>query len=121
MRLRAGALRVMGEAGGRGRADRRCELVTIVGDAGVGKSRLVAEVLASLDVTVVRGRCLPYGQGITYWPAAEILKQLAVLPADQAAAQVIRSLLGQSEAAPSAEEIAWDFRKTLEHAAAERP
>ena len=114
-------LTLIRDAWERVRADRRCELVTIVGDAGVGKSRLVAEVLASLDVTVVRGRCLPYGQGITYWAAAEILKQLAVLPADQAAAQVIRSLLGQSEAATSAEEIAWAFRKTLEHAAAERP
>src|SRR5919108_165591 len=41
----------------------RCELVTVVGDAGVGKSRLVGEVLASLDARAVRGRCLPYGEG----------------------------------------------------------
>jgi hypothetical protein len=40
-----------------------CQLVTVVGDAGVGKSRLVAEALDSLDARVVRGRCLPYGEG----------------------------------------------------------
>jgi class 3 adenylate cyclase/tetratricopeptide (TPR) repeat protein len=99
----------------------RCELLTIIGDAGVGKSRLVAEVLASADATVVRGRCLPYGEGITYWPVVEVLKQLHVLPPEEAAAQAIRSLLGESQAPTSAEEIAWAFRKTLEHAASERP
>jgi class 3 adenylate cyclase len=102
-------------------AEQRCELVTIIGDAGVGKSRLVAEVLASVKATVVRGRCLPYGEGITYWPVVEVLKQLNVLPPDEAAALAIRSLLGENEAATSADEIAWAFRKTLEHAAAERP
>ena len=109
------------EAWERVRAERRCELVTVVGDAGVGKSRLAAEVLGSIEATVVRGRCLPYGEGITYWPVVEVLKQLDVLPADEAAAMAIRSLLGESEAATSAEEIAWAFRKTLEQAAAERP
>ena len=103
------------------RDERRCELVTVIGDAGVGKSRLVAEVLASVGALVVRGRCLPYGEGITYWPVLDVLKQLDVLPPDEAAAVAIRSLLGESEAATSAEEIAWAFRKTLEHAAAERP
>jgi class 3 adenylate cyclase/tetratricopeptide (TPR) repeat protein len=102
-------------------AEQRCELVTIIGDAGVGKSRLVAEALASVEATVVRGRCLPYGEGITYWPVVEVLKQLDVLPADEVAAAAIRSLLGESDAATSAEEIAWAFRKTLEHASAERP
>jgi len=103
------------------KAEQICELVTLVGDAGVGKSRLVAEFLASIDAGVVRGRCLPYGEGITYWPVVEVLKQLAVLPADEAAVVAIRSLLGETEAATSAEEIAWAFRKTLEQAAAERP
>jgi class 3 adenylate cyclase len=106
---------------GRVRAERRCELVTIVGDAGVGKSRLAAEVLASIEATIVRGRCLPYGEGITYWPVVEVLKQLDVLPSEAAAAVAIRSVLGESEAATSAEEIAWAFRKTLEQASAERP
>jgi class 3 adenylate cyclase/tetratricopeptide (TPR) repeat protein len=114
-------LTILTETWERTAAEQRCELVTIVGDAGVGKSRLAAEFLASIEATVVRGRCLPYGEGITYWPVVEVLKQLAVLPADEAAAAAIRSLLGESEAATSAEEIAWAFRKTLEQAAAERP
>ena len=98
-------------------AERRCELVTIVADAGLGKSRLAAEALASIEARVVRGRCLPYGTGITYWPVVEVLKQLGVLPSDPAAAAAIRSLLGESEAATSAEEIAWAFRKLLEEQA----
>ena len=114
-------LAIIRQACERVRAEQRCELVTLVGDAGVGKSRLVAEVLASVEATVVRGRCLPYGEGITYWPVVEVLKQLGLLPSDEAAAMAIRSLLGESEAATSAEEIAWAFRKTLEQAAAERP
>ena len=98
-----------------------CELATIVGDAGLGKSRLAAESLAPIDANVVGGRCLPYGEGITYWPVVEVLQQLDGLPSDEAAAAAIRSLRGETEAATSAEEIAWAFRKTLEQAAAERP
>ena len=114
-------LAILEEAWERVRSEQRCELVTVVGDAGVGKSRLAAEALASIDATVVRGRCPPYGEGITYWPVVEVLKQLDVRPAEEAAAAAIRSLLGETEAATSAEEIAWAFRKTLEQAAAERP
>jgi class 3 adenylate cyclase/tetratricopeptide (TPR) repeat protein len=102
-------------------AEQRCELLTIVGDAGVGKSRLVAEALAAVEARVVRGRCLPYGDGITYWPVVEVLTQLAVLPPDEAAAAAIRSLLGQRGVATSSEEIAWAVRKTLEHAAQLQP
>ncbi|MGI8615573.1 MAG: AAA family ATPase [Actinomycetota bacterium] len=114
-------LAVLGEAWERVQDGERCELITITGDAGVGKSRLVAEALASIEATVLRGRCPPYGEGITYWPVVEVLKQLDVLPPEGAAAEAVRSLLGETEAATSAEEIAWAFRKTLEHAAAERP
>jgi class 3 adenylate cyclase/tetratricopeptide (TPR) repeat protein len=114
-------LAIVWEAWERVQAEQRCELVTVAGDAGVGKSRLLAEALASIDATVVRGRCLPYGEGITYWPVVEVLKQLDVLPADETAAVAIRSLLGETDAATSAEEIAWAFRKSLEQAAAERP
>jgi class 3 adenylate cyclase/tetratricopeptide (TPR) repeat protein len=98
----------------RAQAEQRCELVTIVGDPGIGKSRLVAEALSEIDARVVHGRCLPYGDGITYWPVVETIKQLATLPSDPAAAESIRSLLGESEAGTSAEEIAWAFRKLLE-------
>jgi class 3 adenylate cyclase/tetratricopeptide (TPR) repeat protein len=118
---RARELALIRDAWARVLSEPRCELVTITGDAGVGKSRLVAEALASLDATVVRGRCLPYGEGITYWPVVEVIKQLDMRPTDAAAAAAIGSLLGESEAATSAEELAWAFRKTLEQAAAMRP
>ena len=98
-------------------AQARCELVTVVGDAGVGKSRLVSEALIGIAARVVRGRCLPYGEGITYWPVVEVVKQLAVLPADPAAAAAIRSVLGESEVGTSGDEIAWAFRKLLEEQA----
>ena len=95
----------------------RCELVTVVGDAGVGKSRLVGEALAEVEARVVRGRCLPYGEGITYWPAVEVVKQLQSLPSDPVAAAAIRSLLGESGVGTSGDEIAWAFRKLLEEQA----
>ena len=110
-------LALIAEAWGRTLADRRCELVTIVGDAGLGKSRLTAEALGSIDARILRGRCLPYGVGITYWPVVEVVKQLGALPSDPAAAAAIRSLLGESAAGTSAEEIAWAFRKLLEEQA----
>jgi class 3 adenylate cyclase/tetratricopeptide (TPR) repeat protein len=111
-------LELLRDAWERAQTERRCELATIVADAGVGKSRLVAEALAPLDTRVIRGRCLPYGEGITYWPVVEVLKQLGVLPTDEAAASAIRSLLGETEVQTSAEEIAWAVRKTFEQAAA---
>ena len=110
-------LALLGEAWARALAERRCELVTIVADAGLGKSRLAAEALSVIEAPVVRGRCLPYGVGITYWPVVEVLKQLDATPSDPAAAAAIRSLLGASEAGTSAEEIAWAFRKLLEEQA----
>ena len=110
-------LALLADAWERALAGERCELVTVVGDAGVGKSRLVAEALARSGRAVVRGRCLAYGEGITYWPVVEVVKQLDALPSDPAAAAAIRSLLGESEAATSAEEIAWAFRKLLEEQA----
>jgi class 3 adenylate cyclase/tetratricopeptide (TPR) repeat protein len=105
------------EAWERAQAQARCELVTVVGDAGVGKSRLVAEALAGVEARVARGRCLPYGEGITYWPVVEAVKQLAALPSDPVAAAAMRSLLGESEVGTSGDEIAWAFRKLLEEQA----
>ena len=104
----------MAEAWERASSEQRCELVTIVGDAGLGKSRLVAEALGSIDARIVRGRCLPYGTGITYWPVVEVVKQLGALPSDPAAAASLRSLLGETAQGTSAEEIGWAFRKLLE-------
>ena len=81
-------------------ADRRPLLVTIYGDAGVGKSRLTREFLEWTDglptpPVVLRGRCLPYGDGITYWPLAEILKSHAgILDSDppQLAVEKVRKI-----------------------------
>ncbi|HEY6378173.1 MAG TPA: adenylate/guanylate cyclase domain-containing protein, partial [Candidatus Dormibacteraeota bacterium] len=61
-------------------AEGRPHLVTVYGDPGVGKSRLVTEFTAWLKALdpppgIVRGRCLPYGIGVTYFPLAEILKR----------------------------------------------
>jgi len=91
-------LALVRDASERAQSERRCELVTIIGDAGVGKSRLVAEALSA--AAVARGRCLPYGEGITYWPVVEVLKQLGDLPPDPEAAAAIRSLLGEAGAQP---------------------
>src|SRR5919201_1852597 len=103
-------------------SERSCQLFTILGPAGVGKSRLAAEFLGSIgDPLVVRGRCLPYGEGITYWPVVEIVKQLPAAEPDPAAAEAIGTLLGEQQLATSSEEIAWAFRKQLEAVASERP
>jgi tetratricopeptide (TPR) repeat protein len=89
-------------------------VVTIVGEAGVGKSRLAAEALRSFDARAVYGRCLPYGEGITYWPVVEVVKQLDSLPSDPDAAAALRSLLRETDRDASPEEIVWAFRKLLE-------
>jgi class 3 adenylate cyclase len=99
----------------RAAADARPHLVTLYGDPGVGKSRLVAEFLSvaeRLDVSpqVDRGRCLPYGNdGLTYWPLAEILKRRAGVhdtdPPDVTLAAVRRlgsELLGEHDVAGAA-------------------
>jgi class 3 adenylate cyclase len=105
------------DAWDRALAGARCELVTVVGDPGIGKSRLVAEALARIDARVVRGRCLSYGEGITYWPVVEVVKQLAAVPSDDQTATAIRSLLRESDAAVGTDEIALAFRKLLEEQA----
>jgi predicted ATPase/class 3 adenylate cyclase len=59
--------------------DPGCHLVTVLGAAGVGKSRLVEEFTYGLgdSAMVLRARCLPYGEGITYWPLGELIRDLA--------------------------------------------
>jgi predicted ATPase len=58
-------------------SDHACQLFTVLGGAGVGKSRLVHEFVrdARERATILRGRCLLYGDGIPYWPIVEIVKQ----------------------------------------------
>jgi class 3 adenylate cyclase/tetratricopeptide (TPR) repeat protein len=99
--------------------DRSCHLFTILGPAGVGKSRLVAEFLNGVGARVVHGRCLSYGEGITYWPVVEVLTQLGARPSDDSAANAIAAVLGETDSGTTPDEIAWAFRKTLEEAAAD--
>ena len=89
--------------------ERSCRLVTLLGPAGIGKSRLVADFLERVGATadVLRGRCLSYGEGITYWPLVEILVAIGVDP---------DSIIGSSP-----EETRLAFRRLLEARAAERP
>ncbi|HEY2542111.1 MAG TPA: adenylate/guanylate cyclase domain-containing protein [Gaiellaceae bacterium] len=96
---------------------RVCSLFTLLGTAGVGKSRLAREFLTSVDARVVHGQCLSYGEGITYWPVVEVVKQLGGSGGHPA----LEALLGESAAPTTPEEIAWAVRKLLEAAAQERP
>jgi class 3 adenylate cyclase/tetratricopeptide (TPR) repeat protein len=90
-------------------ADGSCQLFTLLGPAGIGKSRLVADFLERVgdSADVLRGRCLSYGEGITYWPLAETLIAIGVAP---------DSVIGSS---PPETQLA--FRRLLEARAAERP
>jgi class 3 adenylate cyclase len=109
-------LRLLGEAWERVVSESGCHLFTLLGTAGVGKSRLVAELLAAVseDANVLRGRCLHYGEGITFWPLVE-----ALMPVGEPAAAMIEYLGGGGAASP--EELFWDARKLLESLALERP
>jgi predicted ATPase/DNA-binding SARP family transcriptional activator/class 3 adenylate cyclase len=86
-------------------SDRVCHLVTVLGPAGVGKSRLVDEFTAGLSgrATVLRGRCLSYGEGITYWPLSELVRDLA---GSDPAAEVGEALRDELAGDPQAEVIA---------------
>ena len=92
--------------------DRSCVVATILGTAGVGKSRLTHEFLAGLPdaPVVVRGRCLSYGDGITYWPVVEMLTAVAgVVDADgpsEIRAKLEALLRGANDAAIASERLA---------------
>ncbi len=101
------------------RPRRAAPFFTLLGTAGVGKGAADARVrLGALDARVVEGRCLSYGEGITYWPVIEVVKQLG---ANGDAAEPISALLGESDVPTKPEEIAWAVRELFEAAAAERP
>ena len=123
--------------------DRSCLLFTVLGAAGEGKTRLVEEFVSTVggSASVVSGRCLPYGEGITYWPVAEAVRTALGLQAfdapddviarvgdvvadDEHAASIRRRLseiLGVGEEVGAAEETPWAIRRFLELLAADRP
>ncbi|MHB8650503.1 MAG: ATP-binding protein [Gaiellaceae bacterium] len=121
--------------------DRRASLVTIYGDPGVGKSRLAREFTSGLEgATVLSGRCLPYGEGVTYWPLAEMVKASSGIrdddPLDEAQRKLRRcceddavaDLLGLAvgvleavEGERSQQEIAWAVRAWAEQLAEAQP
>ncbi|MEP7033495.1 MAG: adenylate/guanylate cyclase domain-containing protein [Actinomycetota bacterium] len=139
---RQGELRLLTEAFDRAVRERACVLVTILGQAGVGKSRLVDEFLGAVpDTTVLRGRCLPYGEGITFWPIVEMLTWAAGLsevdPREDVLAKLravvepsldadtitqrLAHLLGLEGAQADPEETFWAVRKAFEAIASRAP
>ena len=101
--------------------DSSCQLFTVLGNAGVGKSRLVHEFLDGLDATVVQAACLSYGNGITYWPVIEVIGQLMLIRPGVKLDDDLESLLRQEPFTAPSDQIAWAFRKLLEDTARERP
>jgi class 3 adenylate cyclase/tetratricopeptide (TPR) repeat protein len=123
--------------------DRTCHLFTILGVAGVGKSRLAGELTtaSSERATILGGRCLPYGEGITYWPVVEMVRQAAGITeqdtfeavrarirdvlAGEADAPLVADrlapLFGAAGGATGTEEASWAVRRFLESVAATRP
>ena len=121
--------------------DRRAHLFTIYGEPGVGKSRLVREFAAGVEgATVLAGRSLPYGEGITYWPIAEMVKVAAGITDDDPVQEAVAKLqaacgddavadllalavgvLEGIEAERSQQEIAWAAREWAAELAAAQP
>jgi class 3 adenylate cyclase/tetratricopeptide (TPR) repeat protein len=117
---------------------RGARVATIIGDAGVGKSRLVREFVDGVDdrATVLRGRCLPYGEGITFWPLVEAIRDLAGIAADdsamlaverlrglfgdEAVVERIGAVLGVVERVFAIDELTWGIRRGLERLATGR-
>jgi predicted ATPase/class 3 adenylate cyclase len=124
--------------------NRACHLLTVLGSAGVGKSRLVQEFVGEVgaDATVLRGRCLPYGEGITYWPLTEVVREIVrtegLADAEPSSAAIAELLPGEEKAELIAERISealglggtgagvgeetfWAVRKLFETLARRRP
>jgi predicted ATPase/class 3 adenylate cyclase len=138
---RADELRVLLDALQRSVTSRQAELVTVFGPAGVGKSRLLREFVARAgeNVSHLRGHCLSYGDGITFWPLAEVIRQaagisdddeldqaheklLSLAPADlRDAMERVAAAIGLSEATFPVQETFWGARRLVEVLAHDRP
>ena len=116
--------------------ERRCRLATIVGPAGIGKSRLGNELFAATRerATTLVGTCLAYGEGITYWPLRGIVLSATgglshsaieefLAGTDDAGriAERLAGAVGTAESAPGGEETFWALRRFLEQIARDRP
>ena len=118
--------------------ERVTTLVTVIGEAGLGKTRLIYELARQLgaEVNVLTGRCLPYGEGITFWPLREVIRQAgggqdspgaieAMLHGQADAAEVAARLsfaLGPgNQGRLDAAEIFWAARRLLETLAQSQP
>ena len=136
-------LALLGQAFDRAMTDRACHLFTVMGTAGAGKTRLVEEFAAQVgsNATVLRGRCLAYGEGITFWPVVEFVGQAAGLsilddpddarrkllgvigPGDRSEriVDLVAGLLGLSQTDAPVDESFWAVRRFLEILAERRP
>jgi len=118
------------------RDDRHCRLCTIVGPAGIGKTRLARELLTEVgdSATVAVGRCLSYGEAITYHALIEIVKKLAGQEPDRRIPELIedsteaelvarrlRATIGLSDEPAPPEETFWAVRRLFEAVARDRP
>ena len=117
--------------------ERTVRLVTVIGDAGLGKSRLIHEVVQRHGATasILRGRCLPYGDGITFWPLVEMASahiratdsadeaqaRLLALTGDADVAARLASAIGLSTVAYPLHELNWAARRFLQSLAARQP
>jgi class 3 adenylate cyclase/tetratricopeptide (TPR) repeat protein len=114
-------------------AEQSSRLVTVLGTAGLGKSRLADEFLDRIGgrSTTLRGQCLPYGDGITYWPLAQMVREVGGEPAIREALEgrsdadlIVDRVLGVTGAAGEAgggEETSWALRRLFEALAAPWP
>jgi class 3 adenylate cyclase len=111
--------------------ERACRLFTVVGPAGIGKSRLAAELCSALraEAEILTGRCYAYGDGITFWPLVEIVGALGsedgvreLLREADDAELVATRVLGAVGANPApGSETFWAVRRLFEEAARRRP
>ena len=116
--------------------ERSCQLCTIAGPPGIGKSRLAQEFLDGecADATVAVGRCPSYGEEITYWPLREIVRDLAgseprgwieaQMAGETSASGIadrVAAAVGAGTNGAQPEETFWSFRKLFEALARKRP